>query len=90
MGFQPSLSKAINQIQKTRKAINNNQRRYPDDDEIVKLTGLSLDKIRSASNCLRVVGSVDQKISDCFSGKHMVCRKFNNQRNALFTFARIR
>ncbi|EXB75636.1 RNA polymerase sigma factor rpoD [Morus notabilis] len=66
-----TLSKAINQIQKTRKAISNSQRKPPDDNEIAKLTGLSLDKIRSAGNCLRVVGSIDHKIGDCFSGKNM-------------------
>ncbi|PON71375.1 RNA polymerase sigma factor [Trema orientale] len=66
-----TLSKAINQIQKTRKAITNGRGKYPDDDEIAKLTGLSLDKIRSASQCLRVVGSVDRKIGDCFQGKYL-------------------
>ncbi|GMN40034.1 hypothetical protein TIFTF001_009264 [Ficus carica] len=65
-----TLSKAISQIHKTRKA-NNGQRKHLDDNEIAKLTGLSLDKIRLASNCLRVVGSVDHKVGDCFSGKNM-------------------
>ncbi|KAL5558613.1 hypothetical protein UlMin_034824 [Ulmus minor] len=67
-----SLSKAINQIQKTRKAnnVNNNLRKFPDDNEIAKLTGLSLAKIRSASQCLRVVGSVDQRMGDFFPGKY--------------------
>ncbi|KAF3446708.1 hypothetical protein FNV43_RR11888 [Rhamnella rubrinervis] len=66
-----SLSKAINQIQKARKSINTNRRKYPDDDEIAKVTGLSLAKIRSASKCLRVVGSVDHKTGDVFSGKYI-------------------
>ncbi|XP_062101354.1 RNA polymerase sigma factor sigC [Humulus lupulus] len=64
-----TLSKAINQIQKTRKAVTNSRGKYQDDNEIAKLTGLSLNKIRSASQCLRVVGSVDQKIGDSFQGK---------------------
>lgn len=46
--------------------------KYLDDYEIAKMTGLSLDKIRSASYCLRVVGSINQKIGDCFSVKYMV------------------
>ncbi|KAM1289519.1 hypothetical protein ACFX2I_016771 [Malus domestica] len=59
-----TLSKAINQIQKARKATYNRHMRYPDDDEIAKITGLSLVRIRSASTCLRVVGSVDDKMWD--------------------------
>ncbi|OIV97818.1 hypothetical protein TanjilG_12575 [Lupinus angustifolius] len=56
-----SLSKAINQIQKAQKSLKNACMKCPDDYEIAKMTGLSLDKIRSASNCLRVVASIDQK-----------------------------
>ncbi|KAL8139275.1 hypothetical protein V2J09_005296 [Rumex salicifolius] len=37
---------------------------YPDDLEIAKFTGLSLQKIKSASRCLRVVGSTDQNVGD--------------------------
>ncbi|KAF4356029.1 hypothetical protein F8388_026032 [Cannabis sativa] len=66
-----TLSKAINRIQKTRKAITNSRGKCQDDNEIAKLTGLSLDKIRSASQCLRVVGSVDQKIGESFQGKYL-------------------
>lgn len=66
------LSKAINQIQKARKATYNSQMKYPNDDEIAKITGLSLVRIRSASTCLRVVGSIDDKMWDSSAGTFMV------------------
>ncbi|KAL6216529.1 hypothetical protein ACLB2K_009752 [Fragaria x ananassa] len=66
-----TLSKAINRIQKARKANYNNHMKYPDDEEIAKITGLSLAKISSASRCLRVVGSVDHKIWECSAGTYM-------------------
>lgn len=65
------MSRAINQIQKARKTLKNTSMKYPDDYEIAKMTGLSLDKIRSASNCLRVVASINQKMGD-FSVEYMV------------------
>lgn len=46
--------------------------KFPDDYEIAKMTGLSLDKIRSASNCRRVVASINQKMGDWHSVKYMV------------------
>ncbi|CAN6583326.1 unnamed protein product [Malus baccata var. baccata] len=66
-----TLSKAINQIQKARKATYNSQMKYPDDDEIAKITGLSLARIKSASTCLRVVGSIDDKMWDSSAGTFM-------------------
>ncbi|XP_062019480.1 RNA polymerase sigma factor sigC isoform X1 [Rosa rugosa] len=66
-----TLSKAINRIQKARKANYSSHMKYPDDEEIAKITGLSLAKIRSASRCLRVVGSVDHKIWECSAGTYM-------------------
>ncbi|XP_050365081.1 RNA polymerase sigma factor sigC [Argentina anserina] len=66
-----TLSKAINQIQKARKVNYNSHMKYPDDEAIAKITGLSLAKIRSASRCLRVVGSVDHKIWECSAGTYM-------------------
>ncbi|KAK7293872.1 hypothetical protein RJT34_16749 [Clitoria ternatea] len=66
-----SLSRAINQIQRARKAVKNNSTRCPDDYEIAKMTGLSLDKIRSASTCVRIITSIDQKVSDCLSVGYM-------------------
>ncbi|KAH0989883.1 hypothetical protein GBA52_001366 [Prunus armeniaca] len=66
-----TLSKAINQIQKARKANYNSHMKYPDDEEIAKITGLSLARIRSASTCLRVVGSVDHKMWESSDGTYM-------------------
>lgn len=66
-----TLATAVNQIQKARKSLNNHRRKYPDDMEIAKLTGFSVAKVRSASQCLRVVGSIDQKIGDCINAKYM-------------------
>lgn len=51
--------------------LNNGGRRYSDDD-IAKATGLPLAKVRVASNCLKVVGSVDQKMGDGLNMKYMV------------------
>ncbi|KAK3009000.1 hypothetical protein RJ639_013592 [Escallonia herrerae] len=64
-----TLSKAINQIQKARKALSSRHEKYPGDGEIAKLTGLSLAKITSAGKCLRVVGSVDQKVGHFTNAK---------------------
>lgn len=58
------LSKTMKRIQKARKTLSNSLGTYPDDYEISKSTGISLSKITSASNCLRVVGSLDRKIGD--------------------------
>ncbi|KAK7282948.1 hypothetical protein RIF29_12089 [Crotalaria pallida] len=66
-----SLSKAINQIQKAQKTRKSASMKSPDDYEIAKMTGLSLEKIRLASTCLRVVASIDQKVGDCHSVKYM-------------------
>ncbi|KAI3468161.1 hypothetical protein Pfo_024824 [Paulownia fortunei] len=66
-----TLSKVINQVQKARKALSTSNGKYPDDCEIAKFTGLSIAKIMSASKCLRVVGSIDQKIGEYISAKYM-------------------
>ncbi|KAL2318166.1 hypothetical protein Fmac_032042 [Flemingia macrophylla] len=66
-----SLNRAINQIQKTRKAMKSIHKKCPDDYEIAKITGLSLDKIKSASNCLRIVASIDQKVWNCLGVEYM-------------------
>lgn len=66
-----SLNRAINQIQKTRKAMKSTHKKCPDDYEIAKMTGLSLDKIKSASKCLRIVASIDQKVGDCLGVEYM-------------------
>ncbi|KAK4388781.1 RNA polymerase sigma factor sigC [Sesamum angolense] len=66
-----TLSKVINQVQRARKALSTSNGKYPDDSEIAKYTGLSIAKIMSASKCLRVVGSIDQKIGESISAKYM-------------------
>ncbi|XP_031250296.1 RNA polymerase sigma factor sigC-like [Pistacia vera] len=66
-----TLSRSINKIQKARKALNSSHGKYPEDIEIAKFTGLSLAEIRSASECLRVVGSIDQKIGDWLNAKYL-------------------
>ncbi|KAL5850530.1 hypothetical protein ACOSQ4_008543 [Xanthoceras sorbifolium] len=66
-----TLSMAINRIHKARKALNNSHGKYPEDKEIANFTGLSLAEIRSASACLRVVGSIDQKMGDCLNAKYL-------------------
>jgi len=66
------LNRAINQIQKARKAMKSTHKKCPDDYEIAKMTGLSLDKIKSASNCLRIVASIDQKVGDYLGVEYMV------------------
>ncbi|KAJ9183534.1 hypothetical protein P3X46_007376 [Hevea brasiliensis] len=65
------LSRAINQIQKARKALSTSYGKHADDSEIAKFTGLSLAKIESASKCPRVVGSIDKKIGDGLNAKYL-------------------
>ncbi|XP_061373277.1 RNA polymerase sigma factor sigC isoform X2 [Gastrolobium bilobum] len=67
-----SLSRALSQILKARKAMKSTSMKCPDDYEIAKMTGLSLNKIRAASNCRRIVASIDQKTGDYFSVEYMV------------------
>ncbi|XP_012857954.1 PREDICTED: RNA polymerase sigma factor sigC [Erythranthe guttata] len=66
-----TLSKVINQVHKARKALTTSNGKYPDDYEIAKFTGLSVAKVMSASKCLRVVGSIDQKIGEYMTTKYM-------------------
>ncbi|KAK6140892.1 hypothetical protein DH2020_025354 [Rehmannia glutinosa] len=66
-----TLSKVINQVQKARKTLSTSTGKYPDDSEIAKFTGLSVAKIMSASKCLRVVRSIDQKIGEGINIKYM-------------------
>ncbi|XP_016677905.1 RNA polymerase sigma factor sigC isoform X1 [Gossypium hirsutum] len=66
-----TLSRAIVQIQKARKALSKSHGKYPEEDEIAKITGLSLSKIRLANKCFRVVGSIDQKIGDYINAKYL-------------------
>lgn len=68
-----TLSIAINRVQKGRKALKRTRGKHLDDVELAKFTGLSLDKIKSADKCLRVVGSIDQKIGDFINIKFLEC-----------------
>lgn len=65
------LSKVIYQVHKARKSLSSSHGKHPDDNEIAKFTGLSIAKIASASKCLRVVGSIDQKLGEGISAKYL-------------------
>ncbi|XP_038710553.1 RNA polymerase sigma factor sigC isoform X2 [Tripterygium wilfordii] len=65
-----ALNGKINQIQLARKFLKNSHGRHADDIEIAKHTGLSLANIRAATQCLRVVGSVDHKKGDFHGSKY--------------------
>ncbi|KAK6927313.1 RNA polymerase sigma-70 region 2 [Dillenia turbinata] len=64
-----TLSRAMGPIQKAQRAFHNAHKRYPEDDEIARSTGLSLARIRLARKCSRVVSSIDRKIGDSFNLK---------------------
>ncbi|KAJ8555516.1 hypothetical protein K7X08_013012 [Anisodus acutangulus] len=64
-----TILKVINQIRKARKTLSRSHGKFPDDNEIAKFTSLSTSRIAMASKCLRVVGSIDQKVGDCISAK---------------------
>ncbi|KAI4376284.1 hypothetical protein MLD38_014065 [Melastoma candidum] len=66
-----TLSGAIYRIERVRKNLNRHQNKHLNDMEIAKLTGLTVARVSSASKCLRVVGSLDQKVADCISMKYM-------------------
>ncbi|XP_010515896.1 PREDICTED: RNA polymerase sigma factor sigC isoform X2 [Camelina sativa] len=67
-----SIIRTINQIQKARKTLKTSHGiKYPADEEISKLTSLSVKKIRAANQCLKVVGSIETKVGDCFSTKFL-------------------
>lgn len=84
----------MSQIQKARKTLKTSHGiKYPAEEEISKLTGHSLKKIRAANQCLKVVGSIDQKIGDCFTTKFLVCHVGPNwqERNyGIFSISYIR
>ncbi|CAH2064196.1 unnamed protein product [Thlaspi arvense] len=67
-----SIIRTMTQIQKARKTLKTSHGiKYPADEEISKLTGYSLKKIRAANQCLKVVGSIDKKVGDCFTTKFL-------------------
>ncbi|XP_058074087.1 RNA polymerase sigma factor sigC isoform X5 [Magnolia sinica] len=68
-----TLNNVINKTQKARRAFYDHHGRYPQDEEIAKLTGTSLTNVRLANKCSRVMGSTDQKVGDCIGVKFMPC-----------------
>ncbi|KAL9832290.1 RNA polymerase sigma factor sigC [Arabidopsis thaliana] len=67
-----SIIRTINHIQKARKTLKTSHGiKYAADEEIAKLTGHSVKKIRAANQCLKVVGSIDKKVGDCFTTKFL-------------------
>ncbi|ESQ45093.1 hypothetical protein EUTSA_v10010251mg [Eutrema salsugineum] len=67
-----SVIRTMSQIQKARKTLKTSHGiKYPADEEISKETGYSLKKIRAANQCLKVVGSIDKKVGDCFTTKFL-------------------
>ncbi|CAN8254614.1 unnamed protein product [Cochlearia groenlandica] len=68
----PSVIRTMSQIKKARKTLKTSHGiKYPTDEEISRLTGHSLKKILAANQCLKVVGSIDTKVGDCFSAKFL-------------------
>ncbi|EPS65656.1 hypothetical protein M569_09119, partial [Genlisea aurea] len=59
-----TMNKVINQVQNARKQLCAATGRTPSDLEVAKLTGISLERIRSAGRCPRVVGSVDRRVGN--------------------------
>lgn len=57
-----TMEKFVKRVKKARRTYYNEEGRYPEDDEMVELTGLSLDKVRLAKHCSRVEGSLDQEM----------------------------
>ncbi|KAK1285643.1 RNA polymerase sigma factor sigC [Acorus calamus] len=69
--IQIKLEKSINQIQKARRTFFKVRGRYPMDDEIAELTGLSLANVRLSSKYSRVPGSIERKIGNGMNIKFM-------------------
>lgn len=70
--LQFTIIKVINKIQKAKKALSSRHGKFPSESEIAKFTGLSTNRIVLASKCLRVVGSIDQKLGYFMSAKFVV------------------
>lgn len=68
-----TIIKVINKIQKAKKALSSRHGKFPSESEIAKFTGLSTNRILLASKCLRVVGSIDQKLGYFMSAKFVEC-----------------
>lgn len=68
------MERYIKRVQTARRNFCHEERRYPGDDEIAKLTGLSLANVRLARKCSRVAASLDKGLRDGWHAKFMVCR----------------
>ncbi|XP_042402220.1 RNA polymerase sigma factor sigC-like isoform X2 [Zingiber officinale] len=58
------MESMINQIQKVKRNFHTSEGKYPNDEEITELTGLSLAYVRLASRCSKSVGSIEQEVRD--------------------------
>ncbi|XP_074584661.1 RNA polymerase sigma factor sigC isoform X2 [Curcuma longa] len=65
------MESMINQIQKVKGNFHTSEGKYPNDEEIAELTGLSLAYVRLASQCSRSVGSIEQEVRDGWNTKFM-------------------
>ncbi|CAM8961621.1 unnamed protein product [Rhodiola kirilowii] len=66
-----SINRVTSQIIKARAVLEKGDRVRSTDEEIADFTGLSLTKIQSANQCLRVVGSIDKKTGENLNVKFL-------------------
>jgi len=66
------MERFIKRIQMARRTFYDGEGRYPQDDEVAELTGLSLENVRLARKCSRVGGSLDKEMVDGWRTKFMV------------------
>ncbi|XP_006853783.2 RNA polymerase sigma factor sigC [Amborella trichopoda] len=66
-----ALNKVLNQTVKAKRALHQMHGRHPREVEIAEFTGLSLVNVRLANKCLRVHGSIDQRIGDNWGATYM-------------------
>ncbi|ONK70030.1 uncharacterized protein A4U43_C05F29530 [Asparagus officinalis] len=66
-----TVERSIKRIQTARRTFYDGEGRYPEDDEMAELTGLSLANVRVARRCSRVAASLDKEIVDGWRLKFM-------------------
>lgn len=66
------MERFIKRIQTARRTFYDGEGRYPEDDEMAELTGLSLANVRVARRCSRVAGSLGKEIVDGWRLKYTV------------------
>lgn len=66
-----TMERFIKRIQTAKRTFYDEEGRYPGDDEMAQLTGLSLANVRLARKCSRVGGSLDKEIVDGWRAKFM-------------------